>query len=91
MVRDSAVPELSRFFGIVIGMFYDEHGPPHFHARYGEYKISMEIGTRAAVGRFPPRALVLVEDWARLHELELLANWRRARAGEPLEHIAPME
>jgi len=85
------VPELSRFFGIVIGMFYDEHGPPHFHARYGEYKISVEIETGAAVGSFPPRALSLVRDWARLHELELIANWRRAREGEPLDRIAPLE
>jgi hypothetical protein len=90
-VRDWAVPELSRFFGIVIGMFYDEHGPPHFHARYRDYKISMEIGSGSVVGRFPPRALLLVQDWARLHEAELLANWRRARAGEPLEPITPME
>jgi hypothetical protein len=85
------MPELARFFGIVIGMFYDEHGPPHFHARYGEYKIRVEIGTGAALGHFPPRAMILVQDWVRLHQFELLANWRRARAGEALHRIAPLE
>ncbi len=51
------MPELSRFLGIVIGMFYREHGPPHFHAVYGEYEVTVEIETGVVTGRFPKRAL----------------------------------
>ena len=85
------MPEISRFFGIVIGMFYRDHGPPHFHAVYGEYYATVDIETAAASGEFPPRALGLVLEWARLHRVELLRDWERARAGEPLDRIAPLE
>jgi hypothetical protein len=88
----TAVPEISRFFGIVIGMFYSEHGVPHFHATYGSDKVSVEIvGARVLGGGLPPRALRLALEWARLHERELLENWERARRGDPLEPIAPLE
>jgi hypothetical protein len=86
------VPEISRFFGIVIGMFYAEHGVPHFHAVYGSAKASIGIAdARVLEGGLPPRALRLVLEWARLHERELLENWGRARRGDPLEPIAPLE
>lgn len=86
------VPEISRFFGIVIGMFYAEHGVPHFHAVYGGDKVSMAIvGASVLEGSLPPRALRLLLEWARLHEGELLENWDRARRGEPLEPVAPLE
>ncbi len=51
------MPELSRFLGIVVYMLYDDHKPPHFHAEYGEYKISVEIESGVVEGRFPRRAL----------------------------------
>jgi hypothetical protein len=54
------VPELSRFLGIVIGMFYREHGVAHFHAVYGDHEISVEVETGKIHGQFPPRALTLV-------------------------------
>ena len=55
------MPEISRFFGIVIALFYSEHSPPHFHARYGGDKVAIEIQTlRVCEGRIPPRALGLV-------------------------------
>jgi uncharacterized protein DUF4160 len=86
------MPEISRFFGIVIGMFYAEHGVPHFHAVYGGAKVSIEIRRGAVLeGKLPPRALRLVLEWAQLHERELLHNWQRARGGEPLERIRPLE
>lgn len=85
------MPEISRFLGIVIGMFYSEHGVPHFHAVYGDHEISMEIETGRIHGNFPPRALKLVLEWAGLHKEELLANWQRARQGQPLTRIAPLE
>jgi hypothetical protein len=85
------MPELSRFLGIVIGMFFNEHGPPHFHAVYGEHKITVEIESGHVTGTFPARALRLVLEWASLHRQELLANWERARRREPLTKIEPLE
>ena len=85
------MPELSRFLGIVIGMFFNEHGPAHFHAVYGEHKVTVEIESGTIRGTFPPRALRLVLEWATLHRQELLANWERARQRQPLIRIEPLE
>ena len=68
------MPEISRFLGIVVGMFYNEHGVAHFHAVYGAQKVSVEIETKRVHGRFPPRALQLVMEWADMHREELLAK-----------------
>ncbi len=85
------MPEVSRFFGIVIGMYYSEHGVPHFHAVSAEHEVSIEINRHIVHGEFPRRALRLVLEWAELHEAELLENWDLAARGEPLKPIAPLE
>ena len=85
------MPELSPFLGIVIGMFYRDHGAPHFHAVYGDYEISVEVETGTIHGRFPPRALKLVLEWMNLHKPELLEDWQLAKQGQPLKRIAPLE
>lgn len=85
------MPEISRFLGIVIGMFYRDHAPAHFHAVYGEHEVTIDVVTGAVVGRFPSRALALVQEWRRLHTSELLDDWVRARQGQPLSNIAPLE
>ena len=85
------MPEVSRFLGIVIGMYHREHGLPHFHARYAGHKISVEVESAVVHGSFPPRALRHVLEWVRLHEAELLANWKLARQGKPTGRIAPLE
>ena len=85
------MPELSRFLGIVIGMFFREHGVPHFHAVYGEHEISVEVETGRIHGDFPPRALKLVLEWNALHQSELLENWQSAKQRQPLTRIAPLE
>jgi uncharacterized protein DUF4160 len=85
------MPEISRFLGIVIGIFYSEHGIPHFHAVYGEHEISVEVEAGTIHGEFPPRALRLVLEWANLHQRELMENWQLARQGQPLKQIAPLE
>jgi hypothetical protein len=85
------MPEISRFLGIVIGMFYREHGPPHLHAVYGEFEITVEIETGVVSGRFPRRALSHVLEWTEAHRAELLENWDLARQGKPLRRIAPLE
>jgi hypothetical protein len=85
------MPEVSRFLGIVITMFYREHGPPHFHATYGEYDLQVSIRDGLVNGRFPARALRLVLEWQALHNEELLENWELARQGRPLNSISPLE
>ncbi|MFH1740605.1 MAG: DUF4160 domain-containing protein [bacterium] len=86
------MPEISRFYGIVIKMFFDEHNPPHFHAFYGGDNVLIDINTLAVfAGRFPPRALGLVIEWATIHQQELLRNWEKARLHEPLTEIEPLK
>ena len=85
------MPEISRFLGIVIAMFYREHGVPHFHASYAGHDISVEVETGMVHGDFPPRALALVLEWNSLHRVELLEDWARARASQPLQRIEPLE
>ena len=85
------MPEISRFFGIQILMWFREHEPPHFHAVYAGDRSSVLIETGEARGDFPPRAQRLVRDWADLHRDELRENWQRARRAEPLRPIAPLE
>ena len=85
------MPELSRFLGIVIGMFFNEHGVPHFHAVYGAYQMTVEIETATVHGLFPARAQRLVLEWMDVHRQELLDNWHRARQRQPLQRIAPLE
>ncbi len=85
------MPEISRFYGIVIAMFWDEHNPPHFHARYGKYKAAIEIGSmRVLDGKLPPRALGLVVEWASQYCEELMINWEAARNSRPLQKVKPL-
>jgi hypothetical protein len=85
------MPEISRFFGIVIGMFYREHGVAHFHAVFGEHEASIEVLSRKVHGRLPQRVLRQVLEWAAQHEGELLENWKLAKEGQPLHRIRPLE
>lgn len=86
------MPEISRFFGILIAMYYNDHPPPHFHARYGDQEVIIAIETgEVLAGRIPPRAIGLVEEWRALHKTELLEDWRLAEQREPLTRIAPLE
>ena len=85
------MPEISRFLGIVIATLYRDHAPPHFHAIYGDYEISIEIETGVIQGQFPRRALRHVLDWYELHREELIENWRLAQDRKPLKRIAPLE
>ena len=86
------MPEISRFFGIVIKMFFEDHNPPHFHAEYGGSVVLIDIQTLSVfAGHLPPRALGLVIEWATVHQKELLDNWDRARAQRGPQRIAPLE
>ena len=85
------MPELSRFLGIVIAMYYRDHNPPHFHAIYGDFEITVEITSGKVNGDFPKRALTHVQEWKDLHAAELLHAWHEARASNPLPRIDPLE
>jgi hypothetical protein len=85
------MPEISRFFGIVIKMYWDDHNPPHFHAFYADALALIDIHSLSVFsGSLSPRALGLVIEWATLHQQELLADWRRAQGQEALEKIEPL-
>ena len=86
------MPRVSQFFGIVIAMYYADHAPPHFHARYGEHEALIAIDTLDVIdGSLPRRALALVLEWAAQHGAELRGDWDRARRGLPLAPIDPLE
>jgi hypothetical protein len=89
-IQHAAVPELSRFYGIVITMFYADHARPHFQARTGGESIAIEIDGDGISGAFPPSRLPLVFEWRDRHRDELRENWRHMQAGEPPVPIEPL-
>jgi len=86
------MPEISRFYGIVIKMYFDEHNPPHLHAEYGEYEALVNINSMAIIaGRLPSRVLGMVIEWASMHQDELKREWEKARNMESLGKIPPLK
>jgi len=86
------MPELCRFYGIIIRMHIPDHAPPHFHALYGGQEALVEIDSLTVIrGRLPTRALRLVREWASIHRDELMVNWERVRRSEPLSKIDPLD
>jgi hypothetical protein len=86
------MPEIARFYGLIIVMYYNDHAPPHFHVRYGDQRATIAIDPPARLdGRLSPRALGLAIEWAALHGEELLADWERARAKQPLIPVPPLD
>ena len=86
------MPEVSRFFGIVITMHFNDHPPPHFHARYGGRKAVVEIDSLAVLaGGLPPRVQGFVTEWGLRHASELRENWDRVQRDEAPHPIEPLE
>jgi hypothetical protein len=86
------MPTISMFYGIIIQMFWDEHAPPHFHAKYGEYKATINIRELCIIeGSLPRRASQLVLDWAELHQEELLLDWDLCQANQHPKPVAPLK
>jgi len=86
------MPELCRFLGIIIAMFYGDHNPPHFHVRYNQYKAIISIKDLGILsGKLPPKVLGLVMEWASIHQQELMKNWELARELLELQPIEPLE
>lgn len=85
------MPEISRFLGIVIAMYYKEHQPPHFHAKYGtQIGVFSITDLRLIEGHLPQRIISVVLEWAFEHRDELMQDWELARAGKPLREIPPL-
>jgi hypothetical protein len=85
------MPRISTFYGISILMYFNDHDPPHFHAEYGEHRARIRIGSLEPLDvGLPSRATHLIREWATLHRLELMLNWKRAREGRPLAKIDPL-
>lgn len=85
------MPTISTFYGILIRMFFNDHGPPHFHARYGEFEAKINISTAEVIeGQLPRRALNLVQEWAIIHKEELLEDWRLCGENTLPAKIAPL-
>lgn len=86
------MPEISRFFGIVIAMYYNDHAPAHFHAKYSEHHAKFAIDTGEVLeGSLPRRALALVEEWRALHARELQTVWQQIERRAPHTKIEPLE
>jgi hypothetical protein len=84
------MPILSRFNGVVVFMNYNDHPPPHFHARHADHEITVEIASGTVVGTFPAGVRRMILKWMILHKAELLDRWSRARSRELLPPIAPL-
>ena len=85
------MPTISTFYGILIRMFFNDHAPPHFHARYGEFEATIDLGTlEVRQGELPSRALSLVKEWAIIHREELEEDWRLCRENAPPVKIDPL-
>jgi len=86
------MPTISEFFGIVVLMFFDDHAPPHFHARYGGDEVVIQINPVGVLrGKFPPRALSLVIEWAQKYQQNLMEEWNRAANNKKLHKIPPLD
>ncbi len=86
------MPTISEFFGIVILMFFDDHAPPHFHARYGGDEAVIQIHPIGVLrGKLPPRALSLVIEWAQKHQKDLIREWNCAANNKKLHKIPPLD
>ncbi|WP_417594122.1 DUF4160 domain-containing protein [Oceanospirillum sp.] len=85
------MPIISRFYGILIAMYFNDHNPPHFHAKYSGQEALFAFDGTILEGQLPKRATSFVQEWLVIHKDELEENWRRARDGEPLMNIEPLE
>jgi hypothetical protein len=85
------MPIISRFFGIMIFMFWREHEPAHFHAKYGDDEATIEIETGKIIGRMSPRALALIQEWREIHKAELLEDWNLVKQKRELKSVQPLE
>lgn len=86
------MPEISRFFGIIVRMFFDEHNPPHFHVEYSGKKAVFDLKGNISRGNLKSKtATKLIREWIDLHEEELQEDWELSRQNRPLNNIPPLD
>ena len=86
-----SMPELSRFLGIIIAMYFNDHNPPHFHVLYNEFDAEIDIKTLAILeGKLPPRILGLALEWAEMYKNELMDNWELIQKTGKFNKIQPL-
>ena len=85
------MPTISRFYGIIIFMNYNDHLPPHFHARYQDQEVIVEIENGLVQGKMSRRALSMILEWSERYQQELMRNWDLARARKALEQVPPLD
>lgn len=85
------MPIISSFYGIIIFIFWRDHAPPHFHAKYGDDEVVIEIESGKVTGKMPRRALIMVQQWRKIHQDELLQDWNLAEEKKALFAIEPLE
>lgn len=85
------MPEISRFYGLIILMNFKDHNPPHFHVWYGDYKAIITINDGVVKGEMPERAQKMIFDWLEIHKQELMFDWNLAQLGEELMKIEPLK
>lgn len=86
------MPVISRFFGVIVAIYWNDHAPPHFHAKYSGDEGVIDIQTGKLIkGKLSDRTLKLIEEWRSLHIRELLEDWELARQRKPLREIEPLE
>ncbi len=84
------MPEICRFYGIIIFMNYNDHDPPHFHARYEDQEVTIEIKIGIVKGEMSKRALRMLFEWSEIYQEDLMDNWRLAQERKPLRKILPL-
>ena len=85
------MPEICRFFGIIIFLYWKDHNPPHIHFTYGDYECSISVLDRIVDGQAPAKVIAKVNEWINLHEAEILSLWEKAQKGEKIDKIEPLK
>jgi len=85
------MPEISRFYGIIVYLLWRDHNPPHIHFSYGEYECVYNILDGVIDGKAPAKVIAKVNEWVSLHEKELLELWEKAQRGERLYTVEPLK
>lgn len=84
------MPEISRFFGIILSLYWRDHNPPHIHFSYGDYECSISVLDRIVDGTAPAKVIAKVNHWIDIHEDEILTAWEKASRGEKFDRIKPL-
>ena len=85
------MPVISRYFGIIIYMYWRDHAPPHFHAKYAGEEVEIEIESGKVLGSMNRRALKMIQEWSEANKAELLSDWKLAEEQKELKEIKPLE